>query len=316
MKKIVMQFAFILLLVSGTLSLITREEYDEATKHVEFEVLEYEKVVEIFQDIKPRDPDVARKNFLENKIFMASKYKEQLENQNFMALETGQSLPKEFNWVNVRPGCFSPPLHQKNCGSCYIFSTVTVLEARICIQSQGQINPILSPQDVLSCGTFHDKCDGGTLRNAWDYLEDFGTCSLQCKPYVSGDGSVPKCKDSCDNKEFSFKRWKAVKNSLKIILRNNEAIKREIYQNGPVSTQMETWEDLSLFKGGIYIHSWGKSTNGHGISIVGWGYSEIHKKEYWILRNSWGTDWGDNGYFKVLFDNYDIIGVITSSPLI
>jgi C1A family cysteine protease len=316
MKKIIILFASILILFSGTRSLITREEFEEAKKHVEFEVLDYEKVVEIFRDMHPRDPDMARKNYLENKMELASKHKEQIENQTFLALEAKENLPKEFWWVQTRPECYSPAMHQEDCGSCYIFATVTVLQSRICIQSRGRINPILSPQDVLSCGTFHQKCIGGSLRGSWKYLEDVGTCSLPCKPYVSGDGSIPKCNDFCDDHHFIFKRWKAVKNSLKVIMNDNEALKREVYENGPVSTQMETWEDLILFKGGIYIHSWGEPTGGHGIIIEGWGYSDIHKKEYWILRNSWGTTWGDNGYFRVLFDSYGIDIGAASSPLI
>ena len=315
MKKIIVQLAFILMLFSVTVSLMTREEYEEAKEHVQFEVLDYEKMVEIFKDMHPRDADVSRKTFLENKMFLASEYEKQIKDQNFLALETNENLPKEFWWVQARPECYSPVMNQKDCGACYIFSTVTVLQSRLCIQSRGRINPILSPQDVLSCGTFHNKCDNGTLRGSWDYLEDVGTCSLQCKPYVSGDGAIPKCNNFCDDYHFEFKRWKAIKNSLKVVM-GNEAIKREVYENGPVSTQMETFEDLGIFKGGIYIHSWGKSTGGHGIIIEGWGYSEIHRKEYWILRNSWGADWGDNGYFRVLFDSYEIDAGGASSPLI
>jgi C1A family cysteine protease len=306
MKKLAQYLTLILIIVSGALCLITREEYEEAKKVVQFEVLEYEKVVEIFKDREFGNSEVIRKNYLQDKMFLRAKSKEQAENDNFLALESLASLPKEFDWRKVRPDCFQPPIDQSNCGSCYIFATVSVLEERFCIHSSGKIKNILSQQDVLSCDDKHYKCHGGTLFYTWEYLENVGTCSYQCKPYVSYDGFVPNCKNSCDNTSYNFFRWRAVKNSMKVIQGDNERIKQEIYLNGPVSSHMETFEDLGIFKGGIYIHGWGKQTDPHAINIVGWGYSDTYKSEYWIVRNSWGKDWGSAGYFGVLFDYYRI----------
>jgi C1A family cysteine protease len=317
MHKMALFFTLILVFLSGTLSLLTREEYEDFKKNVEFEVLEYEKVVEIFKDMKPSDPDLSRKIFLEDEMYLLSKYKEQTENDNFLALQTKLALPKEFDWTKIKPECFTPVINQSNCGSCFIFATVSVLEERICIHSAGKVLVNLSQQDVLSCDTNHDKCNGGSLGNTWEYLENVGTCSYSCKPYISYNGSVPKCSNSCENPKMNIHRWKAVKNSMKIMYRSNEDLKNEIYLNGPVSSHMETWEDLSIFKGGIYIHSKGIKTDPHAVNIVGWGFSDIYRQEYWIVRNSWGSDWGDNGYFKVLFNKYSLGQVaVASLPLI
>jgi C1A family cysteine protease len=180
---------------------------------------------------------------------------------------------------------------QRNCGSSYIFPTTSVLEERFCIHSRGKIRPILSQQDVLSCDTKHDKSDGGILSYTWEFLENVGTCSYVCKPYVSFDGSLPKCLPYCDNTIFNYFKWKAEKNYMRVIAKNHKLIKEQIYLNDPVTTFMETWEDIFAYKSGYYFHNWGDPSDAHAINIVGWGYDENYKRDYWIVRNSWGTDW-------------------------
>ncbi len=100
-------------------------------------------------------------------------------------------------------------------------------------------------------------------------------------------------------------------------MNNPNEIKLEIFTKGPVSAGMATYEDFSAYKSGIYIHSVGDSTDHHAITIVGWGYDITYKSEYWIVRNSWGPNWGEGGYFKILFGMYEIDSFANASePLI
>jgi cathepsin B len=233
-----------------------------------------------------------------------------------------KSLPAEFDWRKYRPDCITPIKDQMYCGSCYSFSVTSVLESRFCIQSNGRLKPELSQQDIVSCDTNSMKCSGAYLDTTWRFLEYYGTCSLQCKPYESGYGSVPACYGGCTNPALSYYKWRAIYGSFKFLAepvyanRINQ-IKMEIYQYGPVSAVMETYEDMATFKGGVYIHTAGKKTDYHAITIVGWGYDSYYRSEYWIMRNSWGTKWGDAGYAKILFNYYQIESQMNASqPLI
>jgi C1A family cysteine protease len=303
-----------LFLITTALCIMDLEIYNELKENAPFELLDYETMKEIFKNYNPGDPEIKRRNRMEDKRIILEKIKEQSEADDFLALENQKSLlPKEFDWRKQRPQCFKPPRAQEDCGSCYIFAAIAAFEARICIVSQGKISTSLSQQDILSCGLNHDKCDGGTMTAAWEYLERSGTCSYDCKPYVSFDGTVPRCKYSCDNPRFDYSKHKAIRKSLKCIFNDIDRIKEEIYLNGPVSTGMDTFEDLEAYRSGYYVHKKGKSTDGHAIAIVGWGHDDILKKDYWILKNSWGAQWGEKGYFKVMTGLYGINDYVCAS---
>jgi C1A family cysteine protease len=317
MNKMSLIVLLVLLFTSGTLCIIDPEVYQEIKEKAPFEVLEYEKILEIFKDIKFPDREIALKNRMEDKKMAREYLISKSQEEPFLALQTQITLPKEWDWRKIKPECFTPPQAQKNCGSCFAFATVSTLEQRFCILSNSKIRPILSQQDLLSCDSQHNKCDGGTLYYTWQFLEKTGVCSYNCKPYVSFNGSVPKCYSSCDNSFYSYTKYKAKLGSIAIIEGDIQRIKEEIYLYGPVSTSMDTWEDLFAYKSGYYFHTYGKSTDGHAISIVGWGYDEKLKRDYWIIRNSWGTSWGEGGYFKVIAGLYTIGDlVIASKPLL
>jgi C1A family cysteine protease len=225
-------------------------------------------------------------------------------------------LPYEFDWRKERPECITSIKDQLYCGSCYSFSVTGALESRFCIASNGKMKPELSQQDIVSCDANNHKCRGDRIDNTWKYLETVGTCSLACKPYTSHHGDVDSCDSHCSNPNVPFYRYKAKAGSWRI-MNNPTQIKQEIFTKGPVSAGMATFEDLWTYKGGVYIHTAGNPTDHHAIVLVGWGYDFQYKCEYWIVRNSWGTTWGENGYGKVLFGMYEINEMVNASdPLI
>lgn len=77
-------------------------------------------------------------------------------------------------------------------------------------------------------------------------------------------------------------------------------IQREIMTNGPVEGAFTVYEDLILYKSGVYQHVHGRALGGHAIRILGWGVWGDSKVPYWLIGNSWNTDWGDNGFFRIL----------------
>lgn len=76
-------------------------------------------------------------------------------------------------------------------------------------------------------------------------------------------------------------------------------MKTEIFTNGPISCGIDVTDKFEAYTGGIYVEKKSFPTINHEISIVGFGYDESMGSEYWIGRNSWGTYWGEGGYFRI-----------------
>ncbi|RCN52252.1 papain family cysteine protease [Ancylostoma caninum] len=72
----------------------------------------------------------------------------------------------------------------------------------------------------------------------------------------------------------------------------------EIMTRGPVATTYDVYRDFSYYKGGVYIHTEGQKTGAHAVKIIGWGKEK--DVPYWLVANSWNTDWGEDGYFRIL----------------
>jgi len=134
------------------------------------------------------------------------------------------------------------------------------------------------------------------LDREWVFLENTGTVTDKCRPYVSGSGNVPSCQATCDDgsaPEF----FKSEKNSL-VQLADVASIKMEIMANGPVETGFTVYSDFMNYKSGIYTKGWFVyPVGGHAVKIVGWGVENgVH---YWSVANSWGPSWGEKGFFRI-----------------
>jgi C1A family cysteine protease len=285
--------------LSLSLCFVSREEYNEIRQQSEFDILDYEVAKE-----KVKYSDFNRKS----RVSYSDEKKQILESLHtkpFLALEhfNHYILPEEFDWRVEKPDCIIPPLDQEDCGACYAFSSVAVLEARYCIKSNGKLKPILSQQDLISCSS-NFKCDGGSLRKTWEYLQNEGVPYYQCVPYASAHGSAPMCEKKCSNpKVRTFYEWKAKMNSHKQ-LTTVEEMKNEIFLNGPVMTTLETYDDLAFYHGGVYVHQTGARADDHAVAVYGWGVKD--GKPFWIMKGSHGTDWGEQGFFKVYMGMYDV----------
>lgn len=84
-------------------------------------------------------------------------------------------------------------------------------------------------------------------------------------------------------------------------------MKAEIYQRGPIVVYLNA-EPLVAYKGGIFDDTSAGKEQNHAVSITGWGYDEPNKRQYWIVRNSWGQTWGEMGFFRVLIGK-NILGI-------
>merc|ERR1712127_438745 len=211
---------------------------------------------------------------------------------------TASGLPKEFDARTQWSDCIHPIRNQGQCGSCWAFGASEVLSDRLCIATAGKKNVVLSPQDMVSCDTMNHGCQGGNLQYAWSYLERTGVVSDACLPYQSGssrvDGKCPadqKCVDGSKGEKV-----KAVKGST-TSFRSVEAIMESIMTHGPVEAGFRVYRDFMSYKSGVYQHVSGGLAGGHAIKVIGWGTED--GTDYWLVANSWGTEWGLDGLFKI-----------------
>ena len=104
----------------------------------------------------------------------------------------------------------------------------------------------------------------------------------------------------CPNSSTPFKKYKAVKGKSGALKCPHE-IQTEIIAHGSVTAGMVVAEDFMHYKGGVYKYDHGDLIGGHAVKIVGWGKDAATKVDFWIVENSWGPEWGENGFFKIKF---------------
>ena len=211
------------------------------------------------------------------------------------------SLPGAFDWRDL--GKVTPVKNQRPCGTCWIFGTIAAIESRVMVVEGTEYD--FSEQNTLCCTDpswvylndfFSDRCSaGGWDWLAIDVLAKKGTKLESCDPYDASPISTATCNDACT----PIKRitgYRLVTNSPDDIA----AVKEAIYTYGPVS--MAYCHDSShMYPGNIYY--WPDCSVGanHLVCIVGWDDTIAHPDGggygAWIVKNSWGTDWGNDGYF-------------------
>jgi len=226
------------------------------------------------------------------------------DNVDVMYHTEGEDLPEAFDVRDEWSEYIHPIRNQERCGSCWAFSAAEVLTDRFSIMTQGKVNTILSPEDLVSCDKTDMGCMGGQLPSAWRYMRDNGIVSDSCFPYNSGNGTTSACVNACvDSEIFETSKHKA-RNFYK--LSTIEDIQREIMKNGPVQAAFRVYKSFMAYTSGVYQRSWWKVWDsimgGHAIKIVGWGTqkNELGQNvDYWTIANSWDTTWGEKGYFKM-----------------
>jgi cathepsin B len=205
-------------------------------------------------------------------------------------------LPDTFDSRTQWPGCVGSIRDQQQCGSCWAFSLAEVMSDRLCI-GMSKNGIIVAPQDSVSCDKSNYGCQGGYLNLCWAYAANTGDVTEGCFPYVSGNGAVPACPYKCKNgADWTGDKHKA--SNVKTFT-NEQAIMQEIYTNGPIQVGFSVYADFFNYKSGVYKHVSGSLEGGHAVKNIGWGVTSDGTK-YWIIANSWNTNWGMNGYFWIL----------------
>ena len=196
--------------------------------------------------------------------------------------------PIALDWRNAGGNYVTNIRHQGKCGSCWAFAMTAGLESYVLInQNISGTDLDLSEQAMLSCsGT--GSCNGGRL-SAY-YLEKTGLPPEEYYPYTATNGTCSDLLEGWQNEVYKIGDSKSVQ-------RDETSLKKALVKYGPLPTALMVYEDLMHYKSGIYSYVTGKKLGGHAILLIGYNDAE----EYFIVKNSWGTKWGEEGYFKIAY---------------
>ncbi|KAF7836814.1 thiol protease aleurain-like [Senna tora] len=203
---------------------------------------------------------------------------------------TDDTLPETKDWR--KEGIVTPVKDQGSCGSCWTFSTTGALEAAYA-QAFGK-NISLSEQQLVDCaGAFNNfGCHGGLPSQAFEYIKYNGGLETEkAYPYTGKGGS---CRFSAENVAIQ------VVDSVNITLGAEDELKHAVAFVRPVSVAFEVVSGFKLYKKGVYTSDTCGTTPmdvNHAVLAVGYGVE--NGVPYWLIKNSWGNNWGDNGYFKM-----------------
>jgi cathepsin C len=270
----------------------------------------------IFKNLEMRRSE-NRANTKSRRVFdRAARFRAIRSHHSFMQKEKDGSLPSSFDWRHVNGENFDSEIrNQRSCGSCYAMASVSAMEARIRIASKNKHQPSLSAQHILSCSQTNQGCEGGYPYLVGKFAKEQGIVEENDFSYTASDST---CKDTGSSKRWWAKGYEYVGGFYGSC--NAEAMMEEIHKNGPIMAAFQAPSSLFYYKSGIYhgpsprseeqlssvhnsktVHKW-QATN-HAVVIVGWG--EENNKKYWIVKNTWGPTWGENGYFRIVRGSND-----------
>jgi C1A family cysteine protease len=191
-----------------------------------------------------------------------------------------------FDWRN-KGGVVTPVYNQGQCGSCWAFSITENIESQWALA--GNALTSLSMQQVVSCDTNDDGCGGGDPPTAYQYVMEAGLESYNAYPYQSGEGESGSCQYNQGAVVAHIQSYTTIG--------SEQQAQSYLTQNGPLSVCVDA-ESWQYYTGGIITTESNCGTSlDHCVMITGYGVES--GVNYWWVRNSWGTDWGQAGYLQV-----------------
>ncbi len=188
--------------------------------------------------------------------------------------------------------------NQGSCGSCWSFSSVGAVESAWAIKHNMLYN--LSEQELVDCSTDNHGCEGGEMDLAFKFIMNNSLCTNLSYPYIANDSTcmINKC-----NPIVHISNYSDVEQNNETSLKNAVAIQ-------PVSVAIQANKrSFQMYKSGIYSDFDCGFELDHGVLVVGYGYDEGFDMDYWIIKNSWSTEWGENGYIRIQRDINDERGL-------
>ena len=212
-----------------------------------------------------------------------------IESNDWIARTPKVDLDRKVLKVDWRTsGAVTSVKNQQSCGSCWAFSTTGSIEGAWSIKTKKLVS--LSEQQLMDCSKSEgdESCEGGLMDNAFQYIiKNGGLCSEASYPYLALDqDSCMRCKDI------------ATISSYVDVAANNVTALLDAVTLGPVSVAIEAdTTSFQLYSSGVYSNTGCGTALDHGVLVV--GFNLVSNPPYWIVKNSWGSSWGENGYIRL-----------------
>lgn len=218
------------------------------------------------------------------------------------------SSRRKSDFVDLRArGLVTPVKDQGSCGSCWAFASVAALEGAWANNGNALVE--LSEQQLVDCAKANQGCKGGWMNPTYEYIRDNGGIQTRSSyPYTNSNGT---CKSNGAH-NVAYIKGTAFKN---IPAKNEDALQTAIEDGYPVSIAVYADENFMKYKSGLYTRANTFFDNllnlNHAVVIVGYDFTSSDKKQqYYIVKNSWGTSWGEDGYIRLL-GNQDTAGMLS-----
>lgn len=213
-------------------------------------------------------------------------YKPKNDHQEYYEIKD-INIPNKIDWREKN--AVTHVKNQGNCGGCWAFSTTGSIEGLIAINKGELFN--ISEQQLIDCSSDEGNhgCEGGIMEQGYEYIiKNNGICSEEEYPYTASDGICQDCKNVVQINKYGD------------ITPNSEKILKRAVAQQPVSVAIQAnLTSFQLYSRGVYSDPNCGDQLDHGVLVVGYGHDIFHGMDYWLVKNSWGPKWGENGYIRI-----------------
>jgi cathepsin L len=215
------------------------------------------------------------------------------------------SLPSLIDWRNL--GAVTPIKNQGTCRACWAFSATAALEAQNFLKTGKLVS--LSEQNLVDCSTRQGNqgCAGGWMGSAFQYvISNNGINTQQSYPYINKNGPCRFNNTSIGSTASSY---------VMLPSKNESALTQALANIGPISIGLDaSLSSFRFYSSGVYMNRTCSQVNlNHAAALVGYGTDSVSGLDYYILKNSWGTLWGDKGYMLIARNQQNMCGIATSA---